>query len=107
MVLCAFIYKQLKLQYKKAMDYFFLNKKLPDNFVDYHLANRYGFTVAHEALILDALPAWFKGCHLTDDEGYTVAHYACIYGFKLPASFNDWYLNHKFQACFLFNSTIK
>jgi hypothetical protein len=64
---------------------------LPDDFNDWDLANKEGWTVAHAAASEGWLPKGFNQWELADCDGWTVAHEAATHG-CLPKGFKQWSL---------------
>jgi hypothetical protein len=60
----------------------------------WELADKNGWTVAHEAAKYGRLPKGFDQWELTDKDGWTVAHAAARYG-HLPETFDRWELADK------------
>ncbi|PJF37745.1 MAG: hypothetical protein CUN55_20520, partial [Phototrophicales bacterium] len=69
-------------------------RRLLENFDRWSLANKYGWTAAHEAAVAGRLPEDFDQWHLADKYGWTVAHVAARYG-CLPKKFDQWDLADK------------
>jgi hypothetical protein len=62
---------------------------LPDGFNDWALANKGGWTVAHQAVKAEDLPEDFDGWDWADNTGWTVAHEAAA-NHRLPVDFKRW-----------------
>lgn len=72
-------------------DLFYLAKigKIPSFFDKWYLADKDGWTVAHEAAAYGNLPEGFQDWELADNDGITVAYVAAGNG-PLPKDFKDW-----------------
>jgi hypothetical protein len=63
--------------------------RLPANFNQWGLATKEGWTVAHTVAGGEYLPEDFSQWELADVEGWSVAHEAAVMG-RMPATFNQW-----------------
>lgn len=65
--------------------------KLPDNFSNFSLAGKDGYSIAHVLAANGHLPEGFKDFHLSTVDGLTVAHlHVTQYG-QLPKEFDGWH----------------
>jgi cytochrome c1 len=68
-----------------------INKKLPEDFDQWHLVDHRGLTVAHIVATYRCLPRFFKQWDMVDADGWSVAHVAALHG-TLPDDFEQWSL---------------
>jgi hypothetical protein len=65
------------------------NGELPDGFDQWHIASKYGWTVAHVAAGCSQLPDTFDQWDLCNGGKWAVAHEAAKWG-TLPEAFDRW-----------------
>ena len=68
-------------------------KRLPEGFSQWELADNNGWTIAHEAARVGKLPVKsFQNWTLADNKGWTVAHEIIKANKKISKKFHEWYV---------------